>query len=123
MAKVKFFQKHVKSKGQGEEVKSSGTNRKVLSQGKHMFDRKPYLFWFKSYGQAKVFSKSRSKVKVKVMRSKFLVPTERIQSFYLYWLMDMHMQLYGSSIAQHTLFSTVLTKVVKSVNFIARTSF
>ena len=49
MVKVKFFQKKVK--GQGHEVKKFGSNRKVLLQQIHMWNMKPYLFWFKSYGQ------------------------------------------------------------------------
>ena len=37
MAKVKFFfQKQVKSQGQGHEVKTFGVDRKVLSQGIHL---------------------------------------------------------------------------------------
>ena len=51
MVKVKFFQKWVKSQGQGHEVKKFGSNRKVLLQQIHMWNMKPYLFWFKSYGQ------------------------------------------------------------------------
>ena len=33
LTKVKFFQKKVKSQGQGQEVKNFGIDRKVLSQG------------------------------------------------------------------------------------------
>ena len=40
MSKVKFFQKKVKSQGQGHEVKIFGTERKVLSQGIHMCNMK-----------------------------------------------------------------------------------
>ena len=36
MAKVKFFQKYVKSQGQGHKVKNFGTERKILSQGIHL---------------------------------------------------------------------------------------
>ena len=36
MAKVKFFQKKVKSRGQGHEVKNVGIGRKVLSKGIHL---------------------------------------------------------------------------------------
>ena len=46
-----FFQKLVKSQGQGHEVKNFGIDRKVLPQQIHVWNMKPYLFWFKSYGQ------------------------------------------------------------------------
>ena len=36
MVQVKFFQKQVKSQGQGHEVKNFGSNRKVLPQEIHM---------------------------------------------------------------------------------------
>ena len=40
MAKFKFFQKQVKSQGQGHEVKNFGIDRKVLSQEIHMWNMK-----------------------------------------------------------------------------------
>ena len=40
MSKVKFFQKYVKSQGQGHKVKIFGRERKVLSQGTHMCNMK-----------------------------------------------------------------------------------
>ena len=40
MVKVKFFQKWVKSQGQGHEVKIVGSNRKVLPQEIHMSNMK-----------------------------------------------------------------------------------
>ena len=36
VAKVKFFQKKVKSQGQGHKVKNFGIDRKVMSQGIHL---------------------------------------------------------------------------------------
>ena len=40
IAKVKFFQKKVKSQGQGHKVKIFGTDRKVFSQGIHICNMK-----------------------------------------------------------------------------------
>ena len=40
MVQVKFFQKQVKSQGQGHEVKNFGSNRKVLPQEIHMWNMK-----------------------------------------------------------------------------------
>ena len=40
IAKVKFFQKKVKSQGQGHKVKIFGMDRKVLSQATNMYNMK-----------------------------------------------------------------------------------
>ena len=44
MAKVKFFQKYVKSQGQGHKVKLFGMDRKVLPQEIHTCNMKALSF-------------------------------------------------------------------------------
>ena len=77
MAKVKVFQKKVKLQGQGLEVKNNGTIWKVLSQGIHMCNMKTLSLVVRKLWPRLKFIKSRSNFKVKVTRSKIMVPSER----------------------------------------------
>ena len=77
MAKVKVFQKLVKLQGQGHEVKYYGTMWKVLSQGIHMCNMKALSLLVRKVCPRLKFFKSRSNFKVKVTRSKIMVPCER----------------------------------------------
>ena len=77
ITKVKFFQKKVKSQGQGHEVKNYGIDRKVLPQEIHKWNMKTWSLLVQKLWPRLSFFKSRSKVKVKVTKSKFLVLTER----------------------------------------------
>ena len=51
MAKVKFFQKLVKSQGQGHKVKILVQTKTSCHKEPTYVIWKPYLFWFKSYSQ------------------------------------------------------------------------
>ena len=64
MFKVKFVLTEVKSQGQGHEVKIFDTERKILSQGTQMCNKKAF-FSFSSKVMLKVIFLSRSKVEVK----------------------------------------------------------
>ena len=77
MAKVKVFQKKVKLQGQGHEVNNYSTTRKVLSQGIHMCNMKALSLLVRKLWPRLKFFKSRSNFKVKVTRSKIMVPSER----------------------------------------------
>ena len=78
MVKVKFFQKKVKSQGQGHEVKKFGSNRKVLPQEIHLLNMKALsLLVQKLWPRLSFFFKSWPKVKVKVTKSKIFVSIER----------------------------------------------
>ena len=74
MANVKFFQKYMKVKRQGQEVKIFGTNRKVLPQVIRMCNMKALSLLVQKLWPRLSFFKSRSKDEV--TRSKILVPTE-----------------------------------------------
>ena len=75
---LNFFQKYVKGHGQGQMFKIHDSAVKVLSQGTHMPSMKALsLIIEKLWPMLIFFFKSRSKVTVKVTRSKFMVPLER----------------------------------------------
>ena len=77
MTKVNVYQKYVKLQGQGHKVKNYGTMWKVLSQGIYIWNMKALSTSGKKVmAKVKVF-KSRSDFKVKVTRSKIMVPRER----------------------------------------------
>ena len=75
-AEVKVFQKYVKHQGQGHEVKNYGTVWKVLSQVIHMCNMKDLPLLVRKLLPRLKFYKSRSNFKVKVTRSKIMVPSE-----------------------------------------------
>ena len=77
MVKVKFCQKYVKSQGQGHDVNNFGSNRKVLPQQIHMRNMKVLSLLVQKLWPRLSFVKSRSKVKVKVTKSKIFISTER----------------------------------------------
>ena len=77
MTKVKVCQKKVKLQGQSHEVKNNGTMWKVLSQGIHMCNMKALSLLVRKLWPRLKFFKSRSNFKVKVTRSKVMVPCER----------------------------------------------
>ena len=77
MAKVKVFKKQVKLQSQGHKVKNYDTMLKVLSQGIHMCNMKALSFLVRKLWPMLKFFKSRSNFKVKVTRSKIMVPSER----------------------------------------------
>ena len=77
MAKVKVFQKYVKLQGQGQEVKNYGTMWKVLSQEIHVCNLEALSLPVRKLWPRLKFFKSRSNFKVKVTRSKIMVPCEK----------------------------------------------
>ena len=72
-----MFPKIGQSQGQGHYVKYISINRKVLSQGIDVCNIKALSLLVQKLWSRLSFFKSRSKVKVKVMRQKNLVPTGR----------------------------------------------
>ena len=68
MVKVKFFQKQVKSQGQGHKVKNCVSNRKVLPQEINMWNMKALSLLVQKLLPRLSFFKRRSKVKVKVTK-------------------------------------------------------
>ena len=77
MTKIKVFHKEVNLQGQGHKVKNYGTTRKVLSQGMHMCNTKALSLLVRKVWPRLKFFISRSIFKVKVTRSKIMVPCER----------------------------------------------
>ena len=77
MAMVKVFQKKVKLQGQGDEVTNNGTMWNVLSQEIHICNMKALSLLVRKLWPRLMFFRSRSNFKVKVTRSKFMVPCER----------------------------------------------
>ena len=49
MVKVKFFQKKIKSQGQGHKVKKIVSNRKVLPQEIYMWNMKALSFFIQKF--------------------------------------------------------------------------
>ena len=77
MAKSKVFQKKVKLQGQGHEVKNYGTMWKALSQEIHMCNMKSLSLLIRKLCPRLMLFRRRSNFKVKVTRSKFIVPYGR----------------------------------------------
>ena len=77
VAMVKVFQKKVKLQGQGHEVKTYCTMWKVLSQEIHMCNMKALSLLVRKLWPRVKFFRRRSNCKVKVTRSKIMVPCER----------------------------------------------
>ena len=77
MPRLSFFQKKVKRQGQGQKVKLFCTERKVLPQEILKCNMKAPCLLVKKLCLRLSYFKSRSKVKVKVTRSKFVRGRER----------------------------------------------
>ena len=76
--KSQGFLEYVKHQSQCHKVKHFGTHGKVLSQGMFICNMKALpLLVRKLWPRLKFFFESRSNFKVKVTRSKILVPMER----------------------------------------------
>ena len=75
--RLKFLKVGQTSRSRSRGKKKYGTMWKVLSQGKHMCNMKVLSLLERKLWQRLKFFKSRSNFKVKVKRSKIMVPCER----------------------------------------------
>ena len=77
MTKVKFFQKYVKSQGQGHEVKNFSIDRKVLSQGMNLCNIKALSPFVK-----KLWSRLSLFWTIRVLRGSFRIALTCIRNLY-----------------------------------------